>query len=64
MPARKTPYTFPSETELLRFVSLKKAAELQGTSVDTIRRRQPDKIVRISPRRLAIRVRDALLLVA
>jgi hypothetical protein len=63
MPARKESYTFPSEIELLRFVSLKEGAKLQGTSVDTIRRRQPDKIVRISPRRLAIRLRDALLVV-
>jgi hypothetical protein len=61
MPARKESYTFPSEIELQRLVSLKEAAKLQGTSVDTIRRFQRDKIVKISPRRLAIRVRDALL---
>jgi hypothetical protein len=62
MPARKQLYDdFSPEIELQRFVSLKEGARLQGTSVDTIKRRQPDKIVRISPRRLAIRVRDALL---
>jgi hypothetical protein len=61
MPARKQPNDFPSEIELQRIVSLKEGAKLQGSSVDTIKRRQPDKIIRISLRRLGIRVRDALL---
>jgi hypothetical protein len=61
MPARKQPNDFPSEIELQRIVSLKEAAKLQGSSTDTIRRRQPDKIIRISPRRVGMRLRDALL---
>jgi hypothetical protein len=61
MPARKQPTDLPSEITLQQIVSLKEAARLQGSSVDTIRRTQSDKIIRISPRRLGIRVRDALL---
>jgi hypothetical protein len=64
MPARKQPDNFTSEIELARIVSLKAGAALQGTSIDTIKREQPDKIIRVSPRRLGIRVRDALMLVA
>jgi DeoR/GlpR family transcriptional regulator of sugar metabolism len=64
MPARKQTTDLPNEIKLQQIVSLKKAAELQGTSVDTIRRQQANKIIRISPRRLGIRVCDALKLVA
>jgi hypothetical protein len=43
-------------------VSLKRASEISTLSEDTIRRRYPDKIVKLSPRRSGMRVRDALLL--
>jgi hypothetical protein len=49
------------DLELERIVSLQRAAELQGLSVDTIKRRQADKIIRLSPRRCGMRLRDALL---
>jgi hypothetical protein len=61
MPARKQPSDYSSEIELQQIISLKEAAKLQGSSVDTIRRRQSDKIIRVSPRRVGMRVRDALL---
>ena len=48
--------------EWLRIVSLDEAERLSGVSGDTLRRRYPDKIVRISERRIGIRVGDALML--
>jgi hypothetical protein len=48
--------------ELQRFVSLDEAARLSGMSRDTLQRRHPDKIKRISTRRLGMRLRDALML--
>lgn len=50
------------ERELDRIVSLQQAARLMGISADTIRRRHPDKILRPSPRRQGMRLRDALML--
>lgn len=48
--------------ELDRIVTLKRAAELMGVHVDTVRRNYRDKFVWISPRRCGLRLRDALLL--
>jgi hypothetical protein len=48
------------DLELNRIVSLKQAAEIRGVSMDTIRRRYPEIIQRLSPRRLGVRLRDAL----
>ena len=45
-----------------RIVPLATAAELRGVSVDTLKRREPEKIIRLSPRRLGMRLADALLL--
>jgi hypothetical protein len=47
---------------LARIVSLREAAQLAGCSEDTLKRRHASKIIRISPRRLGMRLRDALLL--
>jgi hypothetical protein len=52
------------DIELDRIVSLKRAAELRGVSPDTLKRRQSDKIIQLSPRRLGMRLRDALLIQA
>src|SRR5262249_62274424 len=46
--------------ELQRVASLSEAARLAGVSVDTLQRHHADKILRLSPRRLGMRVRDAL----
>ena len=51
---------YPTEIWLERIVSLKEAARLRGTSVDTLRRRFSHKFVRISPRRLGMKIRDAV----
>jgi hypothetical protein len=47
---------------LARIVSLREAAQLAGCSEDTLKRRHASKIIRISPRRLGMRLRDALLM--
>lgn len=51
-----------AERELDRIVSLEQAAELCSLSADTIKRRHPGKLVQLSPRRVGVRVRDALML--
>jgi hypothetical protein len=50
------------ELELNRIVTLEQAAKLCSLSADTIQRRWPDKLIKLSPRRIGIRVRDALML--
>jgi hypothetical protein len=47
---------------LARIVTLREAAQLAGCSEDTLKRRHSSKIIRISPRRLGMRIRDALFL--
>ncbi len=46
--------------EMRRIVSLSQAAELSGVSVDTLKRRFPDKILTVSPRRRGMRLGDVL----
>jgi hypothetical protein len=48
--------------ELLRVAELSEAARLAGASPDTLAREHPDKIVRISRRRVGMRVCHALML--
>jgi hypothetical protein len=50
----------PLELQLERFLSLDQAAALSGVSPDTWRRRYPDKIKRLSPRRVGIKLRDVI----
>jgi hypothetical protein len=54
------PQHYPPEIELERIVPLKEAARLRGTSVDTLRRRFSHKIIKISPRRDGMKIRDAI----
>jgi len=54
--------TLSADRELDRIVSLEQAAALCSLSADTIKRRWPDKVVKLSPRRVGIRLRDALML--
>jgi hypothetical protein len=49
-----------SDIELDRIVTLKRAAELMGVHVDTVRRNYRDKFVWISDRCVGLRLRDAL----
>jgi hypothetical protein len=53
-----------SPLELARIAPLAEASYLSGASEDTLRREHSDKIVRISERRVGMRVRDALMLTA
>ena len=48
--------------ELQRIVDMKEAERLSGLSHDTLQRRYPDRIVRLSERRVGMRLRHALLL--
>jgi hypothetical protein len=62
--ARQGPFKPTSELlaglEGERIISLPEAARLNGTSVDTIRRRHADKILRMSDKRVGMRLKDAL----
>jgi hypothetical protein len=49
-----------SPLELNRIVPLAEAARLSSLSEDTIKREFPHWLVRLSPRRLGVRVADAL----
>jgi hypothetical protein len=53
-------HSYPTDHELNRVLTLSEAAHLCSLSIDTLRRRYKDKILRLSPRRSGIRVRDVL----
>jgi hypothetical protein len=48
--------------ELERIAPLTEAAKLSSLSPDTLAREHSDKIIKLSPRRSGMRVRDALML--
>jgi hypothetical protein len=48
--------------ERLRIISLPEAARLAGCSVDNLKRHHADRLIRLSPRRLGMRLQDALML--
>jgi hypothetical protein len=48
------------DLELQRVIPLRQAGEVAGISADTIRRNYPEIIVQLSPRRVGVRLRDAL----
>jgi predicted DNA-binding protein (UPF0251 family) len=50
----------PQEIEARRLVSIAEAAQLLSVSRDTVRRQYKDRFVRVSTRRLALRLRDIL----
>jgi len=50
----------PSEIESRRLICLSDAARLLSISTDTLKRRYRDKLIRVSPRRLAMRLDDVL----
>jgi hypothetical protein len=49
-----------SALEAERIIPLHEVARLNGTSVDTIKRHHGDKIVRMSDKRIGMRLKDAL----
>jgi hypothetical protein len=55
-------FTLSPELELERIISLREAEALSNLSPDTWLRNHRDKIVKLSPRRHGVRLRDALML--
>jgi hypothetical protein len=52
----------PPKLELDRIISLQEAEQVSSLSPSSWKRNHADKIVELSPRRLGVRLRDALLL--
>ena len=50
------------DLELQRIITLQEAEKISSLSSDSWKRHHPDKIIEISPRRLGVRLRDALML--
>jgi hypothetical protein len=59
MPVSQT-YHLPAVLERERNITLKEGAKLAGVSEDTLRRRYPHLLRRVSPKRLTIKVGHAL----
>jgi hypothetical protein len=55
-------FKLPPERELDRIITLQQAEKISSVSPDSWKRNHPDKIVRLSQRRVGIRLRDALML--
>jgi hypothetical protein len=55
-------FKLPPKLELDRIISLQEAEQVSSLSPSSWKRNHPDKIVELSPRRLGVRLRDALLL--
>jgi len=62
MPTTGDYYTLPIRLELDRIISLQEAEQVSSLSPSSWKRNHPDKIVELSPRRLGVRLRDALML--
>ena len=56
------PIALSPELERKKIIPLQQGAKLQNTSVDTLKRNHPDKIIKLSKRRLGIRLEHALML--
>jgi hypothetical protein len=59
---KSDPISELTKLEQLRIATMKEAAQLSSLSVETLLRHHQDKCIVLSPRRLGMRVRDALLL--
>ena len=55
-------FKLPPVLELDRIITLQEAKKISSLSVNSWKRNHPDKIVELSPRRLGVRLRDALML--
>jgi hypothetical protein len=58
----KSTYELPPEWELDQIISMQEAEEISSLSVDSLKRHHADKLIALSPRRLGMRLRDALML--
>jgi hypothetical protein len=55
-------YQLPAERELDRNISLQEAEKISNLSPDSWKRNHRDKIIKLSARRVGIRLRDALMI--
>ena len=55
-------FRLPPELELQRIITLQEAEKISSLSVDSWKRHHPDKVVALSPRRLGVRLCDALMI--
>ena len=55
-------FRLPPELELQRIITLQEAEKISSLSSDSWKRHHSDKIIEMSPRRLGVRLRDALML--
>ena len=55
-------FKLPPALELDRIISMQEAEAVSSLSVDSWKRHHADKLVELSPRRLGVRLRDALML--
>ncbi|MBR0742105.1 hypothetical protein JQ581_34730 [Bradyrhizobium liaoningense] len=62
MSASENDFDLPPELKLDRIISLQEAEKISTLSVDSWKRHHSDKLVELSPRRLGVRLRDALML--
>jgi len=61
-PADNDAEPLPRGRELDRIISLQAAEKASSLSVDSWKRHHRDKLVKLSPRRYGVRLRDALML--
>ncbi len=55
-------FSLPGDLELERKITLKQVSEITTLSEDTLRREHSDKILKLSPKRRGMKLRDALAL--
>jgi len=55
-------FKLPLALELDRIISMQEAEDVSDLSADSWKRHHPDKIIKLSPRRRGMRLRDALML--
>ena len=55
-------FKLPPALELDQIISLQEAKKISSLSIDSWKRHHGDKVVELSPRRLGVRLRDALML--
>jgi hypothetical protein len=55
-------FKLPPRLELDQIISLQEAEQVSSLSPDSWKRNHRDKVIELSPRRLGVRLRDALML--
>ena len=62
MSAPTEDFKLPPALELDRIVSLREATKISSLSADSLKRHHGTKVIELSPRRLGMRLRDALMI--